>query len=570
MYQLPLFGAVQPTDSQVQHASSLSGGALGATEKTGGAPSGQFRWVLSSASAGLVESGAAASGSKGSTAAPGAYMSLATIAGANPAWGQKLTDGASLGGHELPPGLQRDGASSLQHLLSNWEGAEDPAAVRFSGYSEMPFSQFASELEQRLTKLMESVSEGDTQLSSPADSADLAAQLHELSKLMGLSPEASAASGTISETDLSKLGHALGVGFQDGRAQNQSGNTLQGQVLPATVQQIESFLSGLKAAVGDTGIEQYSQKLMAQTAEAAPVNPVSPGAVGQSPVSVTLAPGAAVGTESLLRNQGGKPASPSSSTPLMKGGESLVTSAPEGTSSSMAARALNPEQGSTANSLANTPVAQQVNSQSGTMVSEGDISFKQAIETLSMSSAVDAGGETAEEGLAKLEATANRAADIQSKQASQATRPYTTTLHSQVGDSDWSQEMNEKVVWLSSRNIKSAQIHLNPAELGPVDVKVSVQNDQTVVSFNVQNPNVRELLEANVHRLREMMDGNGVNLADVNVDSGNADQGFAAFAEQQGNGASQGNTDGADGDVEGESVVAVSSVESTSLIDERV
>ena len=98
-----------------------------------------------------------------------------------------------------------------------------------------------------------------------------------------------------------------------------------------------------------------------------------------------------------------------------------------------------------------------------------------------------------------------------------ALKTYTTMLPQTVGEDGWIDSMGEKIVWLSGRSIQAAEIHLNPAELGPVDVKVQVQNDQTTVTFTAQHASVRELLEANVHRLREMMEGNGVNLRDVQV-----------------------------------------------------
>lgn len=226
-------------------------------------------------------------------------------------------------------------------------------------------------------------------------------------------------------------------------------------------------------------------------------------------------------------------------------------------------------------------------SQSGglnSLVSESDISFKQALnQTMqgpmaSVQAEQDIGEmmadttpDIAEEGLTK--ADASRAADIQNRQTQQALKPYTTNVFSQVGEPDWSEEMNEKVMWLSSRNIKSAQIQLNPVELGPVEVKVSVQNDQTSISFNVQNGNVRELLEANVHRLREMMDGNGVALADVNVGS---EQSFAAFAQGQGQeqGSGEGNSSLASGDsaldADEAEILAETALSSDRLVDERV
>ncbi len=112
--------------------------------------------------------------------------------------------------------------------------------------------------------------------------------------------------------------------------------------------------------------------------------------------------------------------------------------------------------------------------------------------------------------------------------------PYSTTVMNSLDDLEWGQEVGQKIVWLTGKAIQSAEIHLNPAELGPIDVKISVQNDAAVVSFNAHNASVREMLEANVTRLREMMEANGVELQDVNVDARQGDERYASGDQQQG------------------------------------
>ena len=113
---------------------------------------------------------------------------------------------------------------------------------------------------------------------------------------------------------------------------------------------------------------------------------------------------------------------------------------------------------------------------------------------------------------------------------------------------EWGDEIGQKIVWFTGRSIQSAEIHLNPAELGPIDVKISVQNDTASVTFNAHNSSVRELLESNVTRLREMMEQNGVELQQVDVDSRQSDERYGssgrdADAEGQGNSQSDDNED---------------------------
>jgi len=90
----------------------------------------------------------------------------------------------------------------------------------------------------------------------------------------------------------------------------------------------------------------------------------------------------------------------------------------------------------------------------------------------------------------------------------------------------WGEEVGSRVKWMVNSQVQSAELKLNPANLGPVEVKISVQNDQTTIHFSAQNAAVREALDAAMPRLREMLGDNGVNLSDVDV----SDQ---SFAQQQ-------------------------------------
>ena len=81
----------------------------------------------------------------------------------------------------------------------------------------------------------------------------------------------------------------------------------------------------------------------------------------------------------------------------------------------------------------------------------------------------------------------------------------------------WGEAVAERVMWMSSQGLHEAEIHLNPTDLGPMQVKVSVVADQAHVSFVVSNASVREALDQNAIRLREMFNGEGLNLVDVDV-----------------------------------------------------
>lgn len=117
-----------------------------------------------------------------------------------------------------------------------------------------------------------------------------------------------------------------------------------------------------------------------------------------------------------------------------------------------------------------------------------------------------------------------------------------TSVQTPVGQPQWPAAVAEKVMWMSSQKISAADIRLDPPELGSLHVRVSVNNqDQTTVTFVSPHAAVREALDQNAFKLREMFSGEGLNLADVNVsDQSAAEQ----FSGEQGQPQRQAGADG--------------------------
>lgn len=102
----------------------------------------------------------------------------------------------------------------------------------------------------------------------------------------------------------------------------------------------------------------------------------------------------------------------------------------------------------------------------------------------------------------------------------------TATLDTPLRQPGWDQTLGERVMWVVNNKFQGVELKLNPAHLGPIEVRVQIQNDQAQVSFVAQHAPVREALEAALPKLREMFGANGFTLADVNVSQ-------QSFAEQQ-------------------------------------
>lgn len=114
----------------------------------------------------------------------------------------------------------------------------------------------------------------------------------------------------------------------------------------------------------------------------------------------------------------------------------------------------------------------------------------------------------------------------------------TTTVNVPVNQQAWGQAIGERLQWMVKQNLEQAQIKLNPRHLGPIDVKISMNQDQATVTFSAHHVMTRDALEGAIPRLREMMGDNGINLVDVNVSHHSGDQGQQANADQGQSGSS--------------------------------
>ena len=85
------------------------------------------------------------------------------------------------------------------------------------------------------------------------------------------------------------------------------------------------------------------------------------------------------------------------------------------------------------------------------------------------------------------------------------------------GKPQWAGMVAERTAMMAAQNIQTADLQLDPPELGPLQVRVHVQNDQVSVSFVSAQGNVREALDATANRLRELCDQQGMHLVDVDV-----------------------------------------------------
>ncbi|MFZ5594948.1 MAG: flagellar hook-length control protein FliK [Pseudomonadota bacterium] len=98
-----------------------------------------------------------------------------------------------------------------------------------------------------------------------------------------------------------------------------------------------------------------------------------------------------------------------------------------------------------------------------------------------------------------------------------------------LGAEGWGQELGDRVQWLVNQSVQTAELRINPPHLGPVEIRIAIDQDQASVSFTTQHSVTRDAIEAAIPRLRDMLGDSGLNLASINVSSQSQ-----SFADQRG------------------------------------
>jgi len=102
----------------------------------------------------------------------------------------------------------------------------------------------------------------------------------------------------------------------------------------------------------------------------------------------------------------------------------------------------------------------------------------------------------------------------------------------------WGDKISERISMMAGKNIQSATIHLDPPELGSLEIKMQINAEQTAqIQVQAQGPQIKEVLESSAQRLRDMLEQEGIALDQFDV----SDQ-SSAFASSDGS-SSQGEQD---------------------------
>ena len=100
-----------------------------------------------------------------------------------------------------------------------------------------------------------------------------------------------------------------------------------------------------------------------------------------------------------------------------------------------------------------------------------------------------------------------------------ATLASSPVINTPLGANGWGQELGGRVQWMVSQGIQAAALHINPPHLGPIEVRIVMDQGQANISFSAPHMMTRDALEASIPRLRDMLSDNGLSMVSVNVSS---------------------------------------------------
>ncbi len=173
----------------------------------------------------------------------------------------------------------------------------------------------------------------------------------------------------------------------------------------------------------------------------------------------------------------------------------------------------------------------------------------QSMAQLSLQSALQ--GETRTEGLGTDPLAGLAAAQTQqltrSETGANVGKHVTETLSTPVTSPQFADELADKVRLFVSKaqddGPMTAELHLNPAEMGPINVRIAIDGQTAQVDFAAAAQETRKAIEASLSMLSSKLDEVGLSLTGGGVSSQTPQQGFnQSFGQSDGSSRGAGET----------------------------
>lgn len=110
--------------------------------------------------------------------------------------------------------------------------------------------------------------------------------------------------------------------------------------------------------------------------------------------------------------------------------------------------------------------------------------------------------------------------------------PVQVVVNTPMTHDAWGDEFNQKVTWIATQHEQTAELHLNPPHLGPLDVVLNISGDQATALFTSPHAAVRDAVEQALPKLREMLADNGIMLGNAMVNDQSPKEQQAGLADK--------------------------------------
>ncbi len=107
----------------------------------------------------------------------------------------------------------------------------------------------------------------------------------------------------------------------------------------------------------------------------------------------------------------------------------------------------------------------------------------------------------------------------------EAAATYSAALPSPVGSAPWGQELGQQMLMAVDGKLQTATLHLNPPQLGPLEVQLQMQGGQVNAQFASPHQAVRQAVESALPQLQDMFAGAGIQLGQASVGTGSPREG---------------------------------------------
>lgn len=119
--------------------------------------------------------------------------------------------------------------------------------------------------------------------------------------------------------------------------------------------------------------------------------------------------------------------------------------------------------------------------------------------------------------------------------AATALRPAVASalLAGAAGSAEWQHSLSQQIGYFIREGVHHAELRLQPASLGPIQVSLRVSNEQVEVSFIAPHPQTREALDGALPLLRQSLSASGMALGESQISGDKSDSSHLFYGREK-------------------------------------